>query len=89
MAIEFDPPKRDWTLANRGLDFARCDEVFAGRHVTAEDLREDYGEHRFISAGHLDGRLVVVVWTPCEGGRRIISMRKANDREKTRYSREL
>ncbi len=46
MEITFDPAKRDKTLAERGLDFARCDEVFAGRHFTGEDLRTDYGEPR-------------------------------------------
>jgi ribosomal protein L34 len=34
-------------------------------------------------------RMVIVVWTPTEDGRRIISMRKANDREQARYSHRL
>ena len=28
------------------------------------DERRDYGELRFITAGTLDGRTVVLVWTP-------------------------
>lgn len=44
--IDFDPDTRDKTLAERGLDFAPADEVFAGRHFTAEDTREDYSEPR-------------------------------------------
>jgi uncharacterized protein len=28
------------------------------------DDRFDYGEPRYISAGHLRGRMVVIVWTP-------------------------
>mgnify|MGYP003612190068 CR=1 FL=1 len=43
MQIEFDPDKRDKTLAERGLDFAHVGEVFAGVNVTAEDARFDYG----------------------------------------------
>jgi uncharacterized DUF497 family protein len=35
--------------------------------------------------GYLDERLVVLVWTPRDEVRRIISMRKANDREKAFY----
>ncbi len=35
----------------------------------------------FITAGVLDGRIVVVVWTPRGRARRVISMRKANARE--------
>lgn len=86
MQIEFDPDKRDLTLTDRGLDFARADEVFTSRHFTAEDTREDYSEPRCITVGKLDGRMVVMVWTPRGEVRRIISMRKANEREKARYA---
>ncbi len=37
----------------------------------------------------VDARLVVLVWTPRGEVRRIISMRKANDREKTLYASYL
>jgi uncharacterized protein len=40
--IEFDPSKRTKTFAERGLDFARAGDVFAGKHLTHEDIREDY-----------------------------------------------
>lgn len=89
MQIEFDPAKRDKTLAERGLDMARADEVFDGRHFTAEDAREDYCEPRYITAGKLGGRLIVMVWTPRGEVRRIISMRKANEREQTRYAQRM
>ena len=89
MQIEFDPDKRDKALAERGLDFARAEEVFAGRHFTAEDVREDYSEPRYITVGKLDGRMVVMVWTSRGEARRIISMRKANEREKARYAHRL
>ncbi len=87
--IEFDADKRDITLADRDLDLARAVEVFAGRHFTAEDTREDYSESRYITVGKLDGRMVVMVWTPRGEARRIISMRKANEREKARYAHQL
>jgi hypothetical protein len=64
MTITFDPSKRDLTLKHRGLDFARAGEVFAGQTATIVDDRFDYGETRFITAGYLDGRMVVTVWTP-------------------------
>lgn len=89
MQIEFDPEKREKTLIERGLDFARADEVFAGRHFTAEDTREDYGELRQITVGKLDGRVIVMVWTPRGEARRIISMRKANEREQARYAHRV
>lgn len=68
-------------MAERGLDFARAVDVFAGKHLTREDARMDYAEARFVTAGWLDMRLVIVVWTPRGEVRRIISMRKANERE--------
>ena len=91
MAVEvtFDPDKRAKALAERGLDFARAGEVFAGRHFTAPDLREEYGEDRFITMGALDARLVVMVWSPRGASRRIISMRKANDREQALYAKRV
>lgn len=89
MLIEFDPDKRDKTLAERGLDFARADEVFDGPTLTWRDDRSLYGEDRFISFGLLDGRHVVLVWTPRGEVRRIISMRKANDREVQRLTQSL
>lgn len=89
MQIEFDSTKRDKTLAERGLDFACAGEVFASLHFTGRDTRQDYDEDRFITVGLLHARLVILVWTPRGEVRRIISMRKANDREKTFYDRHL
>ena len=85
MKIEFDPVKRDATLSARGLDMARCDEVFAAETLTFPDDRRDYGETRNLTVGLLDDRMVIVVWTERGGTRRIISLRKANDREKNTY----
>ncbi|WLI90357.1 BrnT family toxin [Massilia sp. R2A-15] len=81
MKITFDAAKRESNRAERGLDFARAAEVFEGVTVTRSDERKDYGEPRFVTSGRLDGRIVVVVWTPRGPARRIISMRKANERE--------
>ncbi len=87
--IEFDPDKREKTLHERGLDFACAAEVFSGTHFTGQDTRADYAEDRFITVGLLDARLIVMVWTPRGEVRRIISMRKANDREKAFYAQYL
>ena len=84
--LEFDTGKRDKTLAERGLDFARAGEVFSGVTATVVDTRSDYGEPRLNTVGMLDGRLVVLVWTPRGEVRRIISMRKANEREQARFT---
>ena len=89
MKIEFDPAKRQATLEHRRLDMARAGEIFAGATLTIADDRKDYGEQRFITVGRLDGRIVVTVWTPRGAARRIISLRKANDREQALYGDRL
>jgi uncharacterized DUF497 family protein len=89
MEIEFDPYKRDKTMVERGIDFARAADVFAGRHFTTEDQREDYTEPRYMTVGKLDNRMVIMVWTPRGEIRRIISMRKANEREQARFGHRL
>ena len=86
MDITYDPAKRAKTLAQRGLDFEDAAEVFAGLTVEVEDDREDYGENRVICYGRLAARLVVVVYVQRGDSRHIISMRKANDREKARLA---
>ena len=89
MGIEFDQDKRNTTLRERGLDFARAGEILAGPVLTKEDARYDYGERRFVTFGQLDCRIVVLVWTKRGALCRIISMRYANDREKSQYSKSL
>lgn len=89
MRLTFDPAKREKTLLERGLDFARANEVFEGVTVTMGDKRVEYGEPRFVTVGYLDARVVVVVWTPRGRVRRIISMRKANEREVAQFAKGL
>ena len=89
MEISFDPAKREATLRYRGLDFADADTVFAGPVFEFEDDRFDYPERRFATYGLLGERMVAVIWTATATGRRIISMRKANDREYAKYRGRL
>jgi len=81
--------KRQKTLAERGLDFANADTVFAGRSITLPDERRDYGEPRFITAGRLFGRFVIVVWTRRDNRRRIISMRHGHGEEEEHYREQM
>jgi uncharacterized DUF497 family protein len=87
--ISYDPVKRAKVLADRGIDFEQAGAVFAGRVAEIEDTRRDYGERRFITAGLLDERVVVIVWTPRDGSRRIISMRFTHEREEALWRKLL
>ena len=86
MRITFDPAKRAKALAERGLDFADAWLVFAGVTLEVEDARRNYGEPRIICYGLLEGRMVVVGYTPRGADRHVFSMRKANEREKARIA---
>ncbi|MET0267865.1 MAG: BrnT family toxin [Duganella sp.] len=73
----------------KNLDFLCANEVFDGLCATTIDNRIHYGEVRKVTPGYLDNRVVVVVWTDRGHARRIISMRKANERETKNFSRNL
>ena len=87
--LTWDEEKRQKTLQERGLDFADARRVFNEASLTFPDLRKSYGENRYITVGFLDHRMVVLVHTPRDGGMRIISMRKANEREIEHYRQRL
>lgn len=85
----WDEIKRKTTLDDRNLDFADAEKVFTGRFLTLPDERYDYNEPRFITAGWLRGRFVMLAWTPRDGGRRIISMRYGHADEETHYEEQM
>jgi hypothetical protein len=87
--ITFDPTKRRAALGERGLNFADASIVFAGPTITVQHTRRDYGEARFQTVGFLADRMVMVVWTPRDEARHVISMRKCNDREKAIYQKRF
>ncbi len=89
MKIDFDLGKRLLTLETRGLDMARAGEILTGLSYLFDDDRRDYGEKRNITVGFLDERMVVLVWTERRGTCRVISLRKANEREQAFYGSRM
>ena len=90
MLIAYDEAKRQKTLVERNLDFADAKLVFTSKLpiLTIEDDR-NHTETRWQTMGFLNGRLVMIVWTNRGHTRRIISMRKCNDKEKGKYYVEV
>ena len=84
MNFEWDEAKSDLCFRERGFDFAYAAQVFfdPDRMVQA-DTRYSYGEERYRVIGVIEQRLFVVVYTPRHDAMRIISARKANQREVT------
>ena len=86
MRITFDPTKRDKALSERGLYFDDAALIFAGVTLEVEDTRKDYDETCVICYGLLEGRMIVVGYTPRGADRHVFSMRKANEREQKRIA---
>lgn len=89
MKIDFDPAKSENNAKERGLSFERAVDFGWDEAGYAEDSRNSYPERRFVAAGYLDGRLHILCFTPIPGGVRIISFRKANQREAKNYGKLL
>jgi uncharacterized protein len=88
-AYEFDPEKDNKNIKLRGFSLALGVGLFEGPFVEEEDLRRHYDETRFIATGpvpEMGDRICVIVYTWRNGIRRLISFRKANDREIRKYS---
>lgn len=84
METDWDESKNASNKAKHGLAF----EDFLGwdaEPVVLIDTRRDYGEERFIAFGRIDGRAHSLAYTLRDGKQRLISFRRAHDRELARY----
>jgi uncharacterized DUF497 family protein len=77
--------KRQTTLVDRGLDFADAKVIFDGPTLEFEDERQNYGEKRMVCFGYFYGRLMVVGYVQRGDARHTYSMRKANEREQSKF----
>jgi uncharacterized protein len=86
MRFEWDPRKNEHNVREHALDFADASRVWLSPMIVWPNRRRDYGESRFNALGDLNGRVVVVTFTPRGADLcRVISMRKANERETAFY----
>lgn len=86
--IEIDEEKNAANLRKHNLPLEAALFLFDGPFVEEEDVRADYGETRFVATGPIlqfGNRICVAVYTWRGPVRRIISFRKANDREIRKY----
>jgi uncharacterized protein len=59
------------------------------KHGVPFDTRREYNEERRLTLGKVEGRLFVVAYTRRDNFIRIISARKANEREQRQYDETL
>jgi uncharacterized DUF497 family protein len=86
--IEFDAAKSEKNARERGLSFNLVEQFDWAGALYAEDVRHPYPERRFVALGFVGARLHVICFAPIADGVRVISFRKANDREVRRYDEE-
>uniref|UniRef100_A0ABX1N5M5 BrnT family toxin n=2 Tax=Aromatoleum buckelii TaxID=200254 RepID=A0ABX1N5M5_9RHOO len=86
MNFEWDEVKSEACFRERGFDFAYAARAFFDPDRTVQaDTRHSYGEERYQLMGRIEQRLFVVVYTLRYDTLRIISARKANQREVRHY----
>jgi len=86
MNFEWDEAKSDTCLRDRGFDFAYAARAFFDpNRLVQADARHSYGEDRYQLLGVIEQRLFALAYTQRRGAMRIISARKANQREARHY----
>ena len=89
MEFTWSETKRAANLKTHGLDFVDTARVFENVTYTFEDDRFSYAEQRFVTLGLLAGVPVSIVHTETNHEIRIISFRKATNREANIFFNEI
>jgi uncharacterized protein len=89
MQIIFDDAKDAQNISKHGLSLSEAKKLEWDYALAWQDTRRDYGEVRMIALAIIDERLYCVVYVDREDARRIISLRKANQREFDDYEQEI
>ena len=90
MRFEWDEAKRHGNIQKHGFDFTDAEELFRGILLVSPDVRDDYGESRWVGLGFIRGRTVKVVFSEREPDLiRVISLRKATRRESKEFEKAI
>jgi len=87
MRIDFDDMKDRFNRHNHGVSLARAKSIDWSLALVKVDDKREYGETRMIGYAPIGNSLYCVVYVDRGVVRRIISLRKANSREVTRYEK--
>lgn len=86
MRLTYDPAKSARNERDRGMPFGLATDFDWRSALVVEDLRHDYAERRFQALGYVAEHLCMLVFTPRSGAIHVISFRRANQRERSRYA---
>lgn len=87
--ITFDADKDAANIAKHDVSLTLASGLEWDALLAKPDCRRDYGETRMIGYAPIGTRLFCVVFTDRGNVRRVISLRKANDREVKRYASQI
>lgn len=87
--ITFDPAKDQTNRDKHGISLAEADFLDWAAALTWQDDRKDYGEIRMVALAPMADRLYCCVYVEREEAKRIISLRKANQREFDHYAENI
>ncbi len=76
-------------LRKHGIDFIDVVDFEWDTALVVPDTRKEYGEPRYIALGYLDDAVHCLIFTERGENKRIISLRKANGRERKRYEKTI
>lgn len=85
MKFEWDENKRLSNLQKHSIDFGDAPLLFNDEAIIVEDRRKNYGEKRYRLINFLRAELVILIFTRRNDTVRVISLRKANKRERETY----
>ncbi len=85
MLITYDPVKNQRNIAERGLSFEQAVDLDFATAKIWQDTRKPYIEVRLIALAYLACRLHILCFVKTSDGIRVISFRKANEREQKHY----
>lgn len=88
MDITYDPNKNQRNIEERGLSFDLVAGFDFETAVIWIDERKNYPEVRYSALGLIEDRVYSVIFSEAAQGIRVISFRKANQREVKRYEQE-
>ena len=88
MRLVYHEEKNTRNIRERGLSFERALDLDWSRAHIWQDRRKPYPETRMIALAYLDQRLHVLCYTVANDALRVISFRKANQREIRFYEKQ-
>ena len=86
---DWDEAKRSSNIRDHKIDFTEVEKFEWDLAIITIDDREDYGELRERAWGFIGDRVYLLVYTQRGDTIRVISLRKADNKESRRYARKI